>query len=87
MACFEQNLHNQISGGDSIQSTTFCGNQVVDTTFCSMAHYYITIGNAVAKDVHCEIIMSHGITMAHIMMLQCILMLLRPSFIMYYYTQ
>ncbi len=33
MACFERNLHNQISSGDSFQSTTFCGNQVVDTTF------------------------------------------------------
>ncbi len=32
MACFERNLHNHISGGDSLQSTTFCGNQVVDTT-------------------------------------------------------
>ncbi len=30
---FERNLHNQISSGDSVQSTTFCGNQVVDTTF------------------------------------------------------
>ncbi len=30
MACFER---NQISGGDSIQSTPFCGNQVVDTMF------------------------------------------------------
>ncbi len=25
--------NNQISSGDSVQSTTFCGNQVVDTTF------------------------------------------------------
>ncbi len=33
MACFERNLHNQISSGDSIQRTTFCGNEVVDTTF------------------------------------------------------
>ncbi len=33
MACFERNLHNQISSGDSVQSTTFCGNHVVGTTF------------------------------------------------------
>ncbi len=32
-ACFERNLYNQIFGGDSVQSTTFCGNQVMDTTF------------------------------------------------------
>ncbi len=31
--CFEQNLHNQISGGASVPNTTVCGNQVVDTTF------------------------------------------------------
>ncbi len=62
MACFERNLHNQISSGDSIQRTTFCGNQVVDTTFfCSMTHYDITIGNDVAWDVHYEIIMGHSI--------------------------
>ncbi len=30
---FERNLHNQISGGDSDQSTTFCSNHAVDTTF------------------------------------------------------
>ncbi len=33
IACFQRNLHNQISCGDSVQSTTFCGNQVVDTAF------------------------------------------------------
>ncbi len=33
MACFECNLHNQISSGDSVQSSNFCGNQAVDTTF------------------------------------------------------
>ncbi len=62
MACFEWNLHNQISSRDSVQSTTFCGNQVVDTTcFCSMTHYDITIGNDVARDVHYEMIMGHSI--------------------------
>ncbi len=37
------------------------------TIFCSMTHYDITIGNdiiEVARDVHCEIIMSHGIVMS-----------------------
>ncbi len=33
MGGFEWNLHNQNSSGDSVQSTTFCGNQVMDTTF------------------------------------------------------
>ncbi len=62
MACFERNLHNHISSGDSVQSTTFWGNQVVDTTFFySMTHYDITIGNDVARDVHYEIIMGHSI--------------------------
>ncbi len=28
-----------------------------------MTHYDITIGNDVARDVHCEIIMGHGIVM------------------------
>ncbi len=37
MACFEWNLHNQISVGDSILSTTFCGDHIVETTF--LFHY------------------------------------------------
>ncbi len=57
MACFERNLHNQIYSGDAVQSTTFGGNQVVDTNFFSMTHYDITIGNDVARDVDYEIIM------------------------------
>ncbi len=62
MTCFELNLHNQISGGDSVQRTTFYGNEEVDTTFfCSMTHYDVTICNNVARDVHCEIIMGHVI--------------------------
>ncbi len=28
-----------------------------------MTHYDITIGNDVARDIHCEIIMDHGIVM------------------------
>ncbi len=39
------------------------------------------------RDIHCDIIMGHDFVMAHITMLQCILMLLGPSFIMYYYAQ
>ncbi len=31
--------------------------------YCSMTHYDITIGNDVARYVHCEIIMDHGIVM------------------------
>ncbi len=31
--------------------------------FCSMTHYDITIGNDVARDVHCDIIMGHDVVM------------------------
>ncbi len=48
--------------------------------FCSMTHYDITIGNDVARDVI-------SLLWAPINMLQCILMMLWPSFIMYYYAQ
>ncbi len=41
-------LHDQISGGDSILRTTFCGDHAV-VSFCSMAHYDITIGNDVVE--------------------------------------
>ncbi len=63
MACFERNLNTEISGGDSVRSTTFCVDHVMDTTFCSMTHYDITIGNDVARDVHCDIIIGHDIVM------------------------
>ncbi len=49
-----------------------------------MTHYDITVGNDIARDVHCDIIM---LLWVHIMMLQCIVMLLGPSFSMYYYAQ
>ncbi len=62
MACFEQNLHTQISVGDSVLSTTFCGDHVVDI-MTSMAYYDIRVGNDVTKDVHCNIIMGHDIVM------------------------
>ncbi len=29
--------------------------------FCSMTHYDITIGNEVARDVHCDIIIGHDV--------------------------
>ncbi len=63
MACFEQNLHTQISSGDSVLSTTFCGNHVADTTFCFMTHYDITIGNDITSDVHYDIIMGLDVAM------------------------
>ncbi len=64
MAGFERNLHTQISDGDSVLSTTFCGDHIVDTIFCSVAHYDITIGNDIARDhVHCDIIIGHDIVM------------------------
>ncbi len=61
MACFEWNLHTQISCEDSILSPTFYGDHVVDTTFCSMTFYDITIDNGVARDVNCNIVMDHDI--------------------------
>ncbi len=63
MSCFEQNLHTQISSGDSVLSTTFCGNHAVDPTFSFMTHYNITIGNDVSRDVHCDFIMGHNVVM------------------------
>ncbi len=64
MPCCERNLINQIFGGDSVQSTTFLWESSSGTLlFCSMTHYDITIGNDVARDVYCEIIMGHGIVM------------------------
>ncbi len=35
----------------------------MDTTCFSMAHYDITKGDDVARDVHCDIIMGHDIVM------------------------
>ncbi len=63
MACFEQNLHTQISSGDSILSTTSCGITLWTIHFCSMTHYDITITNDVTRDVHCDIIMCHDVAM------------------------
>ncbi len=65
MGGFEWNLHTQISGGDSILSTTFCVDHVVETTFyfCSLTLYDITIGNDVASDDRCDFIMGHDIVM------------------------
>ncbi len=86
IACFEQNIHTQISGGDSVLSTIFVWGSC-SGHFCSMNHYNITIGNDVARDIHCDIIMGHQLLCAHIIMLQCMMMLLELLFIMYYYTQ
>ncbi len=63
MACFEGNLHTQISSVDSALCTTFCEDHVGTLLFCSMANYYITIGNDIARDVHCDIIMGHDVVM------------------------
>ncbi len=63
MACFEWNLHTQISGGDSVLSTTFCGITLWKICFCSMTHYDIIIAKDVAKDVHCDIIMGDDVVM------------------------
>ncbi len=63
MACFERNLHTQISSWDSVLSTTFCMDHIRTLLFCSMAHYDITIGNDVARDVHCDITMGYDVAM------------------------
>ncbi len=63
MACFERNLHTQISGGDSVLSTTFCWITLWTIYFCSLTHYDITITNDITRDVHCDIIMDHDVAM------------------------
>ncbi len=63
MVCFERNLHTQISSGDSVLNTTFCGITLWIIRFCSMTHYDITIANDVSRDVHCDIIMGHDVVM------------------------
>ncbi len=63
MACFEWNLHTQISSGDSVLSTTFCGITLWTIRFCSMTHYAITIPSDVTRDVHCDIIMVYDVIM------------------------
>ncbi len=55
-------------------------------TFCYRTHYDITIDNDIARDVQCDIIMGHDVTMGTYTLL-CIQMLLESSFIMYYYTK
>ncbi len=42
-------------------STTFSVITLWTLLFCSMTHYDITIGNDVARDVHCNIIMGHDV--------------------------
>ncbi len=61
MACFQRNHHTQISGGDSVLNTTFCGITLWTILLCSMTHYDIPIANDVARDVHCDIIMGHDV--------------------------
>ncbi len=63
MACFEWNFHTQISGGDSILSTASCGITLWIQRFCCQTHYDIKIGNDVARDDHCNIIMGHDVVM------------------------
>ncbi len=42
-------------------STTFSVITLWALLFCSMTHYDITIGNDVARDVHCDIITGHDV--------------------------
>ncbi len=63
MTCFERNVHTQISSGDSVLSTTFCGITLWIIHFCFMTHYDITITKDVAKNVHCDIIMGNDVVM------------------------
>ncbi len=61
MVCFEWNLHAQISWW------RFRSENYILVGSCSghyaMAHYDITIGNNIARDVHCDILMDHDIVM------------------------
>ncbi len=60
-ACFERNLHTQISDRDSVVSTTFSVITLWTLHFCFMTHYDITLGNDVARYVHCDIIVGHDV--------------------------
>ncbi len=50
--------------------------------FGFMTHYEITIGNDVAKDVHCDIIMGHEVVMVRYHDVT-----MYTEFVMYYYAQ
>ncbi len=63
MPCLERNIYTHIFIRDSVLSTTFCRNYIWTLRFCSMTIYDITIGNDVARDGHCDIIMGHGVAM------------------------
>ncbi len=63
IACFEWNLHTQISGGDSVLSTTFCRDHIWTLRLYSMTHYDITIGNDIARDVNYDIMIGHDVAM------------------------
>ncbi len=45
------------------RAVLFVGIKQWTLPFCSTTHYDITIGNDVARDVHCETIMGDGIVM------------------------
>ncbi len=64
MAYFKRNLHTQISSVDSVPSTTFYKDHVMDTTVLFLIQCDITVGNDVARDVHYDIIMGHDIVMS-----------------------
>ncbi len=88
MTCFEQNIHITRSPVEiSYRAIRFVGIKKWTLLLCSMTHYDITIGNDVARDVHCEIIRSHGIHMDTYHDVPMPSDVTRPSFIMYYNAQ
>ncbi len=55
MACFDQNLHTQISDGDYPCEHYFLWRLLLwALLLCAMTHYDITIGNDIVRDVHSE---------------------------------
>ncbi len=44
-------------------SVLFCGIKQWALRFCSMTHHDITIGNDVAGNIHCDMIMGHDVVM------------------------
>ncbi len=84
MACFHVISISMIFDGDYPCAHHFMWRLPLSTLLlCSMTHYDITMGNNVARDIHCDVRISNDITMCTS---QYITTLLWTSFVMYYYA-
>ncbi len=62
MACFEHNLHTQISGrGYPCEHYFLWRLPLWGHLLCSVTHYDITMGNTIASDVHYDVTLSNNI--------------------------